>query len=288
MSEKYIKTTFEKIEDRKYKIIDSAAEVGFISLSDKAELYFEIKEEFRGRHLAASAVYDFTQMAHEDFHEPLIHALVETSNEMARHVVEHNGYSIIGKENDTIIYEHRIPETRSDDDYTAPDGQKTLYLAGGCFWGTEKVFKILKGVTDTKTGYANGHTQNPTYEQICRMETGFKETVRVTYKPDITSTEKVLKAYFLCIDPEQADGQKEDIGTQYQTGIYYKDKAMLNEILPFIEEEKKKHRAFFTEVKPLECFYLAEEYHQDYLLKNPSGYCHITRADIAAVEKLNG
>ena len=161
-----------------------------------------------GKHLAASAVYDFTQMAHEVFHEPLIHALVETSNEMARHVIEHNGYSIIGKENDTIIYEHRIPETRSDDNYNAPDGQKTLYLAGGCFWGTERVFKILKGVTDTKTGYANGHTTNPSYEQICRMETGFKETVRVTYNPAITPTEKVLKAYFLCIDPEQADATR--------------------------------------------------------------------------------
>lgn len=283
----YIKLELQEIENKKYRIFDADTEVGVISLSDKAELYFEIKEDFRGRHLAASAVYDFTQLAHKKLHEPLIHALVESSNEMARHVVEHNGYAIIGKEKDCIIYEHRIPETRSDDNYRTPQGQKTLYLAGGCFWGTERVFQLLKGVTDTKTGYANGHIQNPSYEQICRMETGFKETVRVTYKPSITPTEKILKAYFLCIDPEQADGQKEDIGSQYQTGIYYKDEAMLKEILPIIEEEKKKHPVFYTEVKALECFYQAEEYHQDYLLKNPSGYCHITKADMEAVEKLN-
>lgn len=287
MEKKYVKITLEQIEKRHYKILTDKKVAGLISLSENAELYFKIEEDFRGKHLAASAVYDFTQMAHKDFHEPIIHAIIDSKNEMAKHVLEHNGYEIISQENDNIIYEHRIYETRTDDNYLVPKGQKVLYLAGGCFWGTEKVFHILKGVSSTITGYANGHIKNPTYEQICRMETGFKETVRVTYNPEITSTEKLLKAYFLCIDPEQENGQKDDIGSQYQTGIYYKDKSLINDISAAVENEKRKHKVFYTKVKELECFYEAEEYHQDYLLKNPAGYCHITKADLEAVKKLN-
>ncbi|MCR5288943.1 MAG: peptide-methionine (S)-S-oxide reductase MsrA [Treponema sp.] len=287
MQNKYVKITLEQQEDKVYNIIYNETIVGTLRLSDKAELYFEVKPAFQGKHIAASAIYDFTILAHQTLHEPLIHAAVDTSNEMARHVLEHNGYSILTRTDNKIYYEHRILETRADDNYIVPTGQKVLYVAGGCFWGTERVFKMLTGVTATATGYANGHTQNPTYEQICRMETGFKETVRVTYDPLITPTEKVLKAYFLCIDPEQADGQKEDIGSQYQTGIYYKDPTMFAELAAAVDEEKKKHNVFYTELKPLECFYEAEEYHQDYLLKNPSGYCHITKADLQAVAALN-
>lgn len=287
MENKYIKIELKKIEDRSYKILLSDEEAGCISLTEKAELYFEILQKFQGRHIAASAVYDFTKLAHEKFHEPLIYALVDKENEIARHVLEHNGYSIAVRNENKIVYEHRIPETRLDDTYKCPAGHKVLYLAGGCFWGVERIFKILKGVTETKTGYANGHILNPSYEDICRLESGYKEAVRVTYNPEIISTSKVLQAFFICINPEQENGQKEDIGEQYKTGIYYKDISLENEVLSFVTNEKLKHEYFFTEVKKLECFYQAEEYHQDYLLKNPSGYCHLTRVDLEAVEKLN-
>lgn len=166
-----------------------------------------------------------------------------------------------------------------------------LWFAGGCFWGTEHAFSLLDGVVGTQVGYANGRFENPTYEQVKRSDTGFRETVRVEFDSRRISVDTLLKAFFLCIDPEQEDGQAHDIGDQYRTGIYYDkaliDEADLKEIEAFYYSEKGKYERFYTEFKPLECFYPAEEYHQKYLVKNPSGYCHISLKQFAAVKALN-
>lgn len=166
-----------------------------------------------------------------------------------------------------------------------------LYFAGGCFWGTEHAFSLLDGVTATEVGYANGHVPDPTYQQVKRSDTGHRETVRVSFDPSRISVSTLLQAFFICIDPEQEDGQGHDIGDQYRTGIYYDpkliDETLLKEVEAFYYSEKGKHERFYTELKPLDCFYGAEEYHQKYLVKNPSGYCHVTLGQFAAVRKLN-
>ncbi|MCR5795902.1 MAG: peptide-methionine (S)-S-oxide reductase MsrA [Solobacterium sp.] len=183
-----------------------------------------------------------------------------------------------------------ITEVRGGNVYAddAPEETaKVIYFAGGCFWGTERVFRILKGVIDTKAGYANGHTQDPVYADVCRGDTGYAETVKVTYDPAVIRLEKLLQAFFTVIHPEQEDGQGNDRGSQYRTGIYYSDPADLPLILTYTYKERKKHSAFHTEILPLEVFCEAEEYHQRYLEKNPGGYCHITAHDLDKVRKLN-
>ena len=261
--------------------------VGKVSLSDSAEIYFEVRPAQRQKHYASGALYLLIPYLHEKLHEPIIHAVIDRSNEMAIHVVEHNGFEIISKDDDNVYYEHRIRETRRDDCYQPAPGQMVLYLAGGCFWGVERAFQELNGVTDTVVGYANGHVANPTYEMVCRLETGFRECIRVTYDPKFTSTETILKAYFICVDPTQEDGQGNDIGEQYRLGIYYKDPALEKAVADYLELERKKYPEFHVESKTLECFYEAEEYHQDYLLKNPSGYCHVTRVEMDRIRALN-
>ena len=164
---------------------------------------------------------------------------------------------------------------------------KTIYLAGGCFWGTERAFQMLKGVTDTTVGYANGHTENPTYKEVCTDTTGFRETVRIDYDDTVLSLETVLKAYFMCIDPTIKDRQGNDVGSQYQTGVYYIDDESRAIAERVFEEKKKEYPVFCVELEPIKNFYDAEEYHQDYLIKNPTGYCHITKAEFDEVKALN-
>lgn len=167
---------------------------------------------------------------------------------------------------------------------------KKLYLAAGCFWGAEKLFKSLPGVVDTSCGYANG-SRNPAedahYEIVCTGETGFRECVEVVFDPKVTSVDKLLWAYFEVIDPEIANRQGNDIGTQYQAGIYWPeaDTDTKQEVLTKVTEVKKQYEHFATEVGPLQNFYLAEEYHQDYLDKNPNGYCHISLSAIARIKE---
>lgn len=153
---------------------------------------------------------------------------------------------------------------------------KTIYFAGGCFWGIEKLFESINGVTDAESGYANGKSDiTPTYEKVVRGGTEFKETVKVEYDPSQVRLEQLLTAFFYVIDPTIKNRQGNDIGTQYQTGIYYTDEQSKNIVEQFVELEKKKHKVFAVEAEPLKNFYTAEEYHQNYLDKNPQGYCHI-------------
>ena len=152
----------------------------------------------------------------------------------------------------------------------------TIYLAGGCFWGVEGYFKRIEGVKDTTCGYANGRTENPSYEDVCRHDTGHAETVKVDFDDEVISLEDLLIYYFRIIDPVSVNKQGNDVGTQYRTGIYYTDESQLPVIKAAIEREQRKYsEKIAVEVLPIENFYSAEEYHQDYLDKNPNGYCHI-------------
>ncbi len=161
---------------------------------------------------------------------------------------------------------------------------KEIYLAGGCFWGVEEYFSRIPGVRDAVSGYANGQTENPTYEEVCSGLTGHAETVRVSYEPRIVSLETLTEQFFQIIDPTVRDRQGNDVGRQYRTGVYYADAAD-REILErlFAAEQKKHEQKLATELLPLENFCAAEEYHQDYLKKNPGGYCHI---DFSALDGL--
>ena len=156
---------------------------------------------------------------------------------------------------------------------------KTLYLAGGCFWGTQKFLDQFDAVKETEVGYANGRTEAPSYEDVCHRDTGHAETVRIDYDESRISLTKLLEYYFMVIDPVSVNRQGNDIGVQYRTGIYYAEEDQLPEIQAEYErQEQKAGTKFAVEVKPLENFYTAEEYHQKYLDKNPGGYCHIPAA----------
>ncbi len=153
---------------------------------------------------------------------------------------------------------------------------KLIYLAGGCFWGCQKYFDLTKGVLSTEVGYANGPTANPTYEQVKREHTGHAETVRVEYDPAVIPLDELLRKYFAVIDPTAVNHQGEDFGIQYRTGIYYVDEADEPVARACLDALAKQYDApLAVELKPLENFYPAEEYHQKYLEKNPGGYCHI-------------
>ena len=153
---------------------------------------------------------------------------------------------------------------------------KKIYLAGGCFWGVEHFLSLIKGVDSTKVGYANSDIENPSYEDLKAHLSLASETVEVIYDEKIISLKELLDLFYLIIDPTILDRQGHDIGHQYRTGIYYVDDNDLDIINKSIEELAAKYvDPIVVEVLKLENFTIAEEYHQDYLIKNPSGYCHV-------------
>ncbi|GHU74114.1 peptide methionine sulfoxide reductase MsrA [Clostridia bacterium] len=155
----------------------------------------------------------------------------------------------------------------------------TIYLAGGCFWGTEKYFGLIEGVVSTRVGYANGHTADPTYQDVCHNNTGHTETVEVEYDTAIVTLAELLGRYFMVIDPTLLNRQGHDIGSQYRTGIYWvdpDDEAVVKTALDALQTQYDE--PIVVEMLPLAGFYPAEEYHQNYLNKNPNGYCHISPA----------
>lgn len=153
---------------------------------------------------------------------------------------------------------------------------KEIYLAGGCFWGVEEYFSRIEGVVDTDVGYANGRRENPSYEQVCTGTTGHAETTYVKYDEKAVSLEFLLEKFFKIIDPTLLNRQGGDIGNQYRTGIYYVDEEDIPVIQKKMEEVRDQYREpIVTEMEPLSSYYSAEEYHQDYLKKNPGGYCHV-------------
>ena len=156
---------------------------------------------------------------------------------------------------------------------------KEIYFAGGCFWGIEHYFKQVRGVVSTEAGYANGHTLEPSYQDVCTDQTGFAETVHVVYNEQEVSLASLLQLYFKAIDPVSVNQQGEDKGSQYRTGIYYvdeADKAIIQPVYDALQQQLGQPLA--VELLPLQNFYVAEDYHQDYLDKNPTGYCHLPKA----------
>ena len=157
--------------------------------------------------------------------------------------------------------------------------EKKIYLAGGCFWGTDHLFSLVDGVVKTAAGYANGKVAYPSYEEVCTGRTGAAETVEVVYDDTKVGLTDLLSIYFRSIDPTTLNRQGNDIGTQYRTGIYYTDPADLPAIEAFVAAVQRRHtEPLAVEVGPLVNFYPAELYHQEYLYKNPQGYCHVDPA----------
>ncbi len=157
-----------------------------------------------------------------------------------------------------------------------PETTRTIYLAGGCFWGLEAFLERLPGVRATTAGYANGSTDRPSYEDVCWKGTGHAETVAVAYDPRVLPTATLLEAFFEAIDPTSENRQGNDVGTQYRTGIYWVDEADRAVATAALLREQARHaKPLAVETKPLDGFWPAEEFHQDYLAKNPGGYCHV-------------
>lgn len=256
-----------------YDIHESELSIGYM-----------IVEKYRHQTYAKNSVYLLTKKLIEDYGITCIHANCHVDNIYSIRVLEHNGYERLGQEEDEYVYAYKPKQLEQD---TFNQDEKMIVLAGGCFWGVEKAFKALDGVLETTVGYANGFTDNPTYEEVCRNETGYKEAVKVVYQPNVVSLSTVIRAFFLCIDPRQRNRQGNDIGSQYQAGIYYVDEKDLDDIKPVYTNERMKYDRFFVELEPLKNFYTAEEYHQDYLDKHPFGYCHITSYEMEEVKKLN-
>ncbi len=153
---------------------------------------------------------------------------------------------------------------------------KKIYLAGGCFWGVEHYLSLLNGVKETTVGYANSDIESPSYEDLKAHRSLASETVEVVYEEDTISLKELLEMFFLIIDPTILDQQGHDIGHQYRTGIYYVDQADRDIIKSSLDELSLKYdKPIVTELLPLENFTIAEDYHQDYLIKNPTGYCHV-------------
>jgi len=163
---------------------------------------------------------------------------------------------------------------------------KEIYLAGGCFWGLEKYLSLIPGVIFTEVGYANGKTQEPSYEDVCYKNTGHAETVKVIYDPVKISLSFLLTQFFDVIDPTTFNKQGNDVGTQYRSGIYYidtSDEPVILESIRLLQE--KYNRQIAIEVNNLAQYYTAEEYHQKYLDYNPGGYCHIGKDKFEKAKK---
>ncbi|MDR2075404.1 MAG: peptide-methionine (R)-S-oxide reductase MsrB [Desulfovibrio sp.] len=154
---------------------------------------------------------------------------------------------------------------------------RDVYFAGGCFWGVEEYFSRIPGVVDVTAGYANGTTENPSYEQVCSGKTGHAEAVHIIYDPQMVSLKILAEQFFKIIDPVSVNRQGNDRGIQYRTGMYYvrsEDRAILESVM---DKARKDYAGpLAVELLPLEQYFSAEEYHQDYLKKNPGGYCHIS------------
>lgn len=151
-------------------------------------------------------------------------------------------------------------------------------FAGGCFWCTESVFKQIDGVTDVVSGYAGGHVADPSYEAVCRGETGHAECVQLTYDPEKVGYEDLLAVHFTTHTPTTKDREGNDVGTQYRSAVFYHDETQRETVDAFIEEVQPGYDSdIVTEVEPLETFYPAEEYHQDYFENHPNqSYCQLT------------
>ena len=154
---------------------------------------------------------------------------------------------------------------------------QTLVLGGGCFWCTEAVYKEVRGVLDVESGYSNGQAQQPSYEDVCTGTTGCNEVVRLVYDPSQVSTRELLEVFFVIHDPTTLNRQGNDVGTQYRSGIYVtteEQRATAKALIGELTAENAFGRPVVTEVLPLQNYWPAEDYHQDFFERNPyQGYC---------------
>jgi peptide-methionine (S)-S-oxide reductase len=168
-----------------------------------------------------------------------------------------------------------------------PDGYERAIFGLGCFWGAERIFWQAPGVFTTAVGYAGGHTSNPTYEEVCSAQTGHTEAVLVVYDPARTSYEELLKLFWEGHDPTQGMRQGNDVGTQYRSAVYWTSEAQHQAALASRDafQAKLKQAGYgevTTEIAPERAFYYAEDYHQQYLAKNPNGYCGLGRTGVSS------
>lgn len=184
--------------------------------------------------------------------------------------------AMVGRENEINI--DLKNEINGIDFREIPENFKTIIIGMGCFWGAERIFWQLEGVYHTSVGYAGGHTKNPTYEEVCSGLTGHTEVVRVVYNPKKISLRKILIAFWEGHDPTQGMRQGNDIGTQYRSAIYLEENQDIKEVQKTMLEfqdllDLNGFKKITTEIKYDVKFYFAEAYHQQYLYKNPNGYC---------------
>lgn len=160
---------------------------------------------------------------------------------------------------------------------------KKIVVAGGCFWGVAEYYRRVKGITYQEAGYAQGTSESPTYQEVCTSNTNHAEVVYLEYDEKVISLNKILEHLFRMIDPTSLNRQGNDIGVQYRTGVYYMDNEDGSVVRNFIENHQKLYdEPIVVEVEPLIKFWSAEEYHQNYLVKNPRGYCHV---DMSLIEE---
>jgi len=156
---------------------------------------------------------------------------------------------------------------------------RDLYFAAGCFWGAQKFFSLVKGVTFTEVGFANGFTENPTYREVYTDRTGYAETVHLQYDTDVITEERLTELFLKAIDPLSLNKQGEDEGTRYRTGVYFASEDQVPGIRAALDRAAAAlGQPLAVELLPLRNFFRAEEYHQHYLEKNPAGYCHLSPA----------
>jgi len=173
-----------------------------------------------------------------------------------------------------------------------PDGMNVAIFGMGCFWGAERIFWSLDGVYSTMVGYTSGFTLNPTYQEVCTGLTGHNEVVRIVYDPSIISYNRLLKIFWESHNPTQGMRQGNDLGTQYRSGIYYSDDTqnlVANETKLAYEKAltDSGYGKVTTEILSSNLFYFAEDYHQQYLAKNPSGYCGIGGTGVTCLTRIN-
>lgn len=160
---------------------------------------------------------------------------------------------------------------------------KTIYFAGGCFWGVQAYFKQLKGVLSTRVGYANGTTAFPKYEDLKAGKADHAETVKIDYDNEVITIEELLEHFLRFVDPYSVDRQGHDVGHQYRSGVYYTDLLDAVDVQAYFSAHLEP--GYKIAIEMLRNFFPAEEYHQDYLDKNPGGYCHVNLNLIKPCEK---
>jgi peptide-methionine (S)-S-oxide reductase len=175
----------------------------------------------------------------------------------------------------------------------APKGMRNAIFGLGCFWGAERLFWQMDGVFSTAVGYSGGYTKNPTYEEVCSGRTGHNEVVLVIYDPSVISYSELLRTFFEGHDPTQGMRQGNDVGTQYRSGIYVFDEGQRAEAIELRNSyecvlQGRRYPRITTEITDAKDFYYAEEYHQQYLAKNPGGYCGLGGTGVACPKPTNG